>query len=377
MSTPVVLVGSGGYATNYVRMLLENLFDMQMVGIVDPYATASPYYDRFKDYPIYNNLDEFYAKHSAELAIVSTPIHLHFEQCMTALENGSHVLCEKPLVPTLTQLDQLAAKAESVGKTLSVGFQWCFSPVMRNIKERIMTKEFGAPLCFKSYVSWPRDWSYYARSSWAGKYKTADGKPVYDSVISNATAHYIQNCLFLLGPNMEEAAELQNLKHECYRANDIETFDTIALKGKAGGADVFYAASHALNYKLNPIMDCSFENARILANIFNQDWTITIHHKDGRIEEITQEYDSNVNKMEFVTDIIKGLRPPACSTKTVRAFTALLDAVFTELDVRQFNEDFVVRDDEAKCTYVKNLHMDLWECFLQNKLPSEMGFVWG
>jgi len=358
-------------------MLLDNVLDMKLVGVVDPYASSSSAYDRFKDLvPIYNHMDEFYANHSAELAVVSTPIHLHFEQCMTALDNGSHVLCEKPLVPTVQQLDQLTAKAESVDKTLSVGFQWCYSPVMRKLKERIIAKEFGAPLHFKTFVSWPRDWAYYSRSSWAGVHKTADGKPVYDSVVSNATAHYIQNCLFLLGASMEEAAELQNVKHECFRANDIETFDTIALKAQANGINIFYAASHALNYKLNPMMDCRFENARILANFFNQDWVVTIHHSDGRIEELQGEGDNNLAKMECVEKSIKGLKPLDCSAKTVRPFTMLMDSIFTELNVRKFEDSCVVRDNEAKCTYVKNLHLDLWECFAQGKLPSEMEFLW-
>ena len=374
MSTSVLLVGSGGYAATYVNSLLDygEQLDMKLVGVVDPYASASYCYDRFKDLvPVYSHMDEFYAQHSADLAIVSTPIHLHFDQCMTALDNGSHVLCEKPLVPTVKQLDRLAAKAESVGKTLSVGFQWCYSPVMRGLKERILANEFGKPQNFKTYVPWPRDWAYYARSSWAGKYKTADGKPIYDSVASNATAHYVQNLLFLLGPNMEESAPLQNLQHECYKANDIETFDTIVFKAQAGGADIFYAASHAVNYKLNPVMDCSFENARILANFFNQDWTITIHHSDGRIEELAQEGDSNMTKMEYVSKSIKGLLPPACTTETVRPFTALMDAVFSNLEVCKFEESLVVRDTEAKCTYVKNLHLDLWECFVHGKLLSE------
>ena len=379
MSTSVVLVGSGGYAANYVNILLDSgaELDMQLTGVVDPYAAASYCYDRFKDLvPIYNHMDEFYASHKADLAVVSTPIHLHFEQCMTALDNGSHVLCEKPLVPTLEQLNQLTAKAEAVGKTLSVGFQWCYLPVMRKLKERILANEFGKPLSFKTLVPWPRDWGYYSRSSWAGMYKTADGKPVYDSVVSNATAHYIQNCLFLLGPNMEESAQLQNIQTECYKANDIETFDTIALKGQAGGVDVFYAASHAVNYKLNPVVDCIFENARILANFFNQDGVFAIHHKDGRIEELKSEEDNNMAKMDSVAKIIKGQQPVACSTKTVQPFTALMDLIFTNPAVRPFQENVVVRDSDAKCTYVKNLHLDLWECFTHGKLPSEMKMNW-
>ena len=41
-----------------------------------------------------------------------TPNSLHFEQAKAALLAGKHVLCEKPIVPTLAQLDELLGLAE-------------------------------------------------------------------------------------------------------------------------------------------------------------------------------------------------------------------------------------------------------------------------
>ena len=77
---------------------------------------------------------------------------------------------------------------------------------------------------------------------------------VYDSVVSNATAHYIQNILFLLGETMEASASLRNTHVEAYRANDIESFDTCVISSEVGEAHVYYAASHSVNYLINPVM---------------------------------------------------------------------------------------------------------------------------
>jgi len=374
-----ILVGAGGYAANYVKMLLHPKMadELQFIAVVDPYAAASPEYERFKHLPIYNQLSDFFAEHTADLAIISTPIHFHFEQCMTALDNGAHVLCEKPLVPTIKELDQLAEKVRTTGKSLAVGFQLSFASLMLQLKERILSGEFGKPISLKAFVSWPRDWAYYARSAWAGKLFSADGKPINDSVASNATAHYIHNMLFMLGPGIAEAAPLQSLSAECYRANDIETFDTIVFRGKAAGADIFYTASHATDVTIHPTLEYTFENACIKIDIYKPADYCTIYHNDGRVEQLSEDLDDgDWNKVAFTAQSIKGLRPQICNIETVRPFTAVIDSVFANVPFRPFKPEFVTADLENKCTYVKDLHLALMEGHKQCKLPSEMGFPW-
>ena len=370
-----LLVGAGGYGALYAGYLLSGEFnDLQLAGVADPYADRSEHYEKLKSSaPVYNDMADFFNEQRADLTIISTPIHLHYDQCITALKNGSHVLCEKPLVPTVSDLDRLQAAFYDSNKILAIGFQWCYSDVILAVKERILAGEFGKPKSFKSYVSWPRNWAYYSRGvNWAGKIKTAEGALVYDSVASNATAHYIQNMLFLLGSSMEESAAITDIKAECYRANDIESFDTIIFKGRANNADIFYTASHATNYTVSPVMDYSFESARIWLNVIGQEWTMSIHHNDGRIENLGPGIgEGEKNRLHFISKRIKGEQATLCTVDTVRPITVLIDMLFNEVPVMNFPSDQVVIDQQEEVTYVKNLHLDLWDCFQQNKLLSE------
>ena len=375
----VVLVGAGGYAALYIRILLDPKMagEAQLIAIVDPYAAASPSYEQIKHLPIYDDLSQFFANHQADLAIISSPIQLHFEQCMTALENGANVLCEKPLVPTVAQLDTLAEKARAVGKTLAVGFQLSYATFMTRLKQRIMSGEFGKPLSLKAYVSWPRDWAYYGRNAWAGKRKTADGKLVNDAVVSNATAHYLHNMLFMLGDTMAQAAPLTGLEAECYRANDIETFDTTILRGQAAGADIFYTATHASDVLFQPLMEYTFEKARIQIEPSSQGDFGVIYYNDGRVEKLGESiHDGDWNKVALTLKKTRGQYPVLCDVETVRPITAILDDIFANVPVAPFDGDFVVQDVENKATYVKGLHEDLLTGHRQGKLPSEMGFGW-
>ena len=379
-----LLVGVGGYGALYADYLLSGEFKDQYIlaGVSDPFAKGSRNYDRLKDLvPIYNSMEEFFAKHEADLTIISTPIHLHYEHCATALTNDSHVLCEKPFTPTLADLDSLEKIRAKHDKILAVGFQWGYSDAMLALKQKILAGELGKPKRLKCYISWPRDWEYYGRGvGWAGKLKTASGQLVYDSVASNATAHYIQNMLYLLGPSPEESAGLSDVQVECYRANDIETFDTIAFRGKAEQeAEVYYIATHATNHTIHPKMEYEFEKGRAWINISDHDGhcRCLIHYTDGRVEDLGEGLGSGEkNRLPAMAKRIRGGEAHIHSTKTVRPFTELINAIFDNVAFEDFPRELVVRDEQIKATYVKYLHMELWDCFNRNILPSEAGLSW-
>ncbi|MCL2527633.1 MAG: Gfo/Idh/MocA family oxidoreductase [Defluviitaleaceae bacterium] len=376
-----ILVGAGGYGSFYIGLLMDKAIEgLNFAAVVDPYAKNALEYNRFKDViPVYDHMDDFLASGAkADLTIVSSPLHLHYTQSAQALKSGSHVLCEKPLVPTIAELDSLEEIAASSNTTLSVGFQWCYSSAMHSVKKRILSGEFGKPLCLKAFVCTHRDWKYYHRGvGWAGKIKSKEGYTVYDSVVSNATSHYLQNMLFLLGPNMEESAVLSNVRAENYRANDIESFDTCVMQGETNGTKVFFATTHAANYRIDPVMHYSFENATILVNYLKNDYTCTIHHKDGRIEELGHFLsDGDKNKLELTAQAIRGEGPLICSARTVRPFTALVEFLFEQVPIVNFPDEYVVKDEVERHTYVKNLFLDMYDCFVYEKLPSEMGMPW-
>ena len=374
------MIGAGGYAELYAEHLLEDTFEeyLNFTAIVDPYAKKSSLYDKFKDkFPVYDHMEDCYKKHETDFTIIATPINLHFKQCITALDHGSHIYCEKPLVPSVAQLDSLDKKCKDAGKTMSVGFQQCYSNVIRGIKERILANEFGKPVRLKTFISWPRPWKYYQRAAWIGRLETPDGELTRDSVISNATSHYIQNILYLLGSEMDEAVELTNTAVECYKVNDIETFDTIILRGEASEAEVYFSASHAVNVNKRPIIIYEFEKACITANVFDQEDQIQIQHKNGIIESPGSIYgDATRNRPLYTAQSILGERDFDCPGKTVRPFTKLIDEIFTQTEFNKFPDEFIIKDTQVKQTYVKSLYHDLQKCFDKWKLPSEIGLSW-
>ena len=50
-----------------------------------------------------------------EAVVISTGNKTHYDMTMKALEAGLHVLCEKPLAMTVTEANEMAAKAQETG----------------------------------------------------------------------------------------------------------------------------------------------------------------------------------------------------------------------------------------------------------------------
>lgn len=266
----LLLAGIGGYGAGYVRAAMDMTEQIEIVGIVDPFADKSPAFDAVKNLPIYDTIDAFFAVgNTAQAIVISTPIQLHCEHFCSALEHNLHVLCEKPLCASLEDAEKMiqAANKHPELKVL-IGFQWSFSPAILEAKNQIISGIWGKPLSMRVIVRWPRTFSYYNRNDWAGKLHDSKGAFVGDSVLSNATAHYLHNPLFMLGSTMQLSAEPSKIEAECYKAFDIETFDTAFVKlsvPNVQGCDtkVFIAVSHAAEEKVDPNIEYTFENGRM------------------------------------------------------------------------------------------------------------------
>src|SRR5665647_2317366 len=76
----ILLVGIGGYGNLYVNELLDHgdEHNVEIAGIVDPFPQGCKRFNDLQqaDIPMYRLMEEFYQINKADLAIVSSPIHI-------------------------------------------------------------------------------------------------------------------------------------------------------------------------------------------------------------------------------------------------------------------------------------------------------------
>lgn len=263
----ILLVSIGMYGQKYLSELTQKDVGSDLVGVVDPAPGLEEKFPvlREKHIPLYGGLEDFFRADSADLAVISSPIHLHVPMVLTCLDHSVHVLCEKPLCLTVEETEMLSQAACKAGRFLAVGWQLNYDRAVLKLKRDILSGRFGAPKRFQCVHAMRRGEAYYARNNWAGKI-TVNGREVLDSPFMNACAHNFQLMTFLLGNKMEHALSVRTVEGELYRGNpNVENFDIAALRFTGeNGVPLFYYTAHPLEIKnLGPIGLGEFEHGTV------------------------------------------------------------------------------------------------------------------
>ncbi len=85
---------------------------------------------------VYTDINEF-AKGDFEAVYVASPNRLHFEQSKLMLENGKHVICEKPITVEPDELAELQALAKEKGLIYIEAIMYMFNPARDLLKDAV------------------------------------------------------------------------------------------------------------------------------------------------------------------------------------------------------------------------------------------------
>lgn len=374
----LLIVGAGGYGATYLKPLLDGLYPKAVIeGIVDPFVRSCALYDRISEagIPLFDTMEDFYRNHSADLAVISTPTYLHCEQCLCALQNGSHVLCEKPAAPTANQVQEMIEAEKKYGRFIAIGFQWSFSDAIQTLKQDILDGKLGNPIRLRTMIQWPRTHAYYSRGGGWGGRQILNGKPVYDSIASNACAHYLHNMLFVLGKEMHSSAMPETMQAECLRANPIENFDTCSLKMHfKEGYDAFFIASHATESTRNPIFSYEFSKAVVTFSA-DEGSEIIARFADGREKNYGNPFnEERVKKLTDCMHCVENNRTPVCTVSTAYPHASLIDRLQEHIEISPFPADLLCEDAEKTRIYVDGLSDVMDHAYQNDFLFSEAGY---
>ena len=87
---------------------------------------------------------------------IVTPNFLHFQIAKMALENGFHVVCEKPMTVTSDEAQQLVEIVESTGLIFALTHPYAAYPLVKQAKHIVEQGELGA--IRKVVVEYPQGW---------------------------------------------------------------------------------------------------------------------------------------------------------------------------------------------------------------------------
>ena len=79
-----------------------------------------------------------------DVVAVVTPNHVHYEVARAFVDAGFHVVCDKPLVHTGAQADDLAQRVAAQGTLFAVTYNYTGYPMVREARELVRTGAIGA-----------------------------------------------------------------------------------------------------------------------------------------------------------------------------------------------------------------------------------------
>jgi predicted dehydrogenase len=152
-----------------------------------------------------------------DLVDICLPPFLHFEATEQALQSGRHVLCEKPLVGSLREVERIRQLAAHVGCNVVPVYQYRYGNGLARLRRLIAAGVAGEPLVASIEIHWNRGPEYYG-VPWRGQKATELG----GAIISHAI-HAHDMLTYTLGPVQRVFARLAT------RVNPIETEDCAAI----------------------------------------------------------------------------------------------------------------------------------------------------
>lgn len=91
-------------------------------------SRGEEYAGRYGIKNVSDHYDSFIARDDVDAVYIASPNSCHFEQGMQALENGKHVIMEKPLALTRREVDQLYSNAKNNGVFLFEAITTLYMP---------------------------------------------------------------------------------------------------------------------------------------------------------------------------------------------------------------------------------------------------------
>jgi predicted dehydrogenase len=244
------IVGFGHIGKKHVQTILDNA-EAELLAVVDVDSTIKNHPDIPVAAVFFETIESFFAADlPVDVCIVATPNYLHCSQAIAVMQNGMHVLIEKPMGLNSMECETVIQTSMQTSKKVFVVMQNRYSPPSQWLKTLTEQQQLGDIFLVQVNCFWNRDERYYrlTRGSettshpWKGK-KSLDG-----GVIFTQFSHFVDTLVWLFGD-----IEQVHSRHYQFRNKDITEFPDTGISSfsfKNGGIGTFQYSTAVWNSNL-------------------------------------------------------------------------------------------------------------------------------
>lgn len=212
LRSAIVGAGIGGMHADHLRRLRDRFEAVLICDLNEQKAAVLA--RAFNVAEVEQSYDAVLERADIDVVHICTPPNLHFAQTQAALDAGKHVVCEKPLVGSLREIDALAQAARTAGLHVLPVMQMRAGDGLRRVAHLNRRGVLGRHVVSTVETAWRRGSDYYDAAPWRGRWSTELG-----GCLTTQAIHTHDMLMQVLGPPKTVFAQITT------RLNPAQTED--------------------------------------------------------------------------------------------------------------------------------------------------------
>ncbi len=205
----VGIIGAGGISEGHGESFARLKDQVKVMAFSDvDLDRASARAEQFKAPIATDRYENLLSRQDIHIISICSPPGDHFQQIVDSLNAGKHVLCEKPVVLSLAQLDEIEALVNRTGLCFGGAFQWRFGTSIQQLKDLHAQGLFGKVIYATNNLFWHRTQEYFD-VPWRNTWERSGG-----GIIFTLACHGLDALIYILGDISAVYGEVAAMKYQ-------------------------------------------------------------------------------------------------------------------------------------------------------------------
>ncbi|MEO5999061.1 MAG: Gfo/Idh/MocA family oxidoreductase [Chitinophagaceae bacterium] len=168
---------------------------------------------------------------------IVTPNHVHFDPAKMALENGFHVVMDKPMTFNLQEAKDLKKVVEASGKLFCLTHTYTGYPMIKEARQLVASGKIGN--IRKVYVAYPQGWLSEFLNTKQASWRTDPGKSGIAGCMGDIGTHAFNMAEYVSGLQVTKVCADLNIVVE---GRQLDDDGSVLLKFNNGASGLLYAS---------------------------------------------------------------------------------------------------------------------------------------
>ena len=291
------IVGVGNMGSSHICNILEGkVYEMRVTAVADINPERLEWAKKMVPWAKrYNTAKELFESGEVDAVIIAVPHYFHPPYVIEALENGLHVVSEKPAGVYTKQVREMNAVAEKSDKVFAMMFNQRTNCVFRKIKEIVESGKYGELHRVNWIITdWFRTQSYYNSGGWRATWSGEGG-----GVLLNQCPHQLDLWQWICGmPSKIRAFCNEGKWHDIEVEDDV----TIYAEYPNGATGVFVTTTG--DFPGTNRLEITLDRAKIVCE--DAEKITLIELEEGIVDKIKNAQQGftriNTHEVEVETD---------------------------------------------------------------------------